>query len=215
MDKTLIDFVSSFNSNITLNSLKTIIEKNLNESNITLHPYGFYILKINDFNSEDYNLRIHVWLKGKRNKQSPDWRPHQHNLDIYSYILKGSVTNIIWNWEECKNLSDAHERIYIVEYENNISKLKKTDDIGNLIFNHKTTYVKNTHYLVKKDEFHFTDVPEDNESITLAFFSKKTNGTPKVVGSINGEKEYLFNREKIDKEILIETKKFIKKHFSI
>ena len=119
----MLSWIQNFSLSVVEFDLSDSITKALidfDKETPTLHPYGFYIWKLHA-TIEDFDLRLHVWLSEFRRRQKPDWPPHSHNSDLYSLVLCGSVTNLVWDWES----SDAGNQIvYEVSYQENQSKLR-------------------------------------------------------------------------------------------
>lgn len=179
----------------------------------TIHPYGFYIWKLPEI-SPKYSLRVHVWLPEIRRRQQPDWPPHSHNSNLYSFIISGQITNFTWSWEA----DDAGvNQIYEVGYEGGLSKLTKTAMIGNLTTEQKHTYLSPSSYLVPAGVYHASEVDRHASAVTVVLLDNKTDGPSRVIGLVDGDPGYVFDRkhtleddQKMAREIVRQAIRYIK-----
>ena len=163
-----------------------------------LHPYGFYIWKMESGNDE-FDMRIHAWLSGSRQRQKPDWPTHTHSVDLHSLVLCGSVTNTMWEWKSSQN---GEQMIYEVGYQKNLSILRRSRERGTLIGERIQVVEEGEKYTVPAHCYHATDVGLSEAALTLVLMPKRAPESSKVVGDINGDKEYFFERQKIEDQKL-------------
>jgi len=160
--------------------------------NITIHPYGFYIVKIEKQNN--IQIRLHIWLDKFRKRQNPDWPPHTHSSDLNSIILNGKLTHNIW---EIVHKNQAANVLYQVEYDKNISKLNKTSELVSLQLTNSTLYSTGDSYCLDRYIFHSVEVKNTLKAITLFITSNLGKNVQHVVGEAIGNKVYEFERRKL------------------
>jgi hypothetical protein len=197
-------FLKAMNINYDLDEIieKTIL--NAKNNKLTIHPYGFYIIK--PFTEKEKQIRLHVWLDSIRKRQEPDWPPHNHNYDINSYVLMGKVTNFCWS--AMKNPSSRNV-IYTIQYNGSKSHLIKTANTVKINLISEQIVTENHNYDLKKDVFHSIEVDYNKPAVTLCIMSNPSSRKPNVIGEINGKEKYTFLRESLNKNEKIEVLKIL------
>ena len=165
------------------------------------HPFGFIQVKVIDFDSIPLeSLRIHIW-SNTRITQKPYYSVHNHSFDFKSLVLCGHIVNSKYS---VQNVSDSENCIYTVRYDdkNSTSKLLKTEEVVSCNVATKSVVSAGQFYVLKKDEFHSTDVNADIYAATL-FSTFNRSGKICVIGKKEGDQEYIFERQHFDKDILV------------
>jgi hypothetical protein len=156
------------------------------------HPFGF--LKLNLGTAKDIgDIRLHIWYPGIRRIQDPPgWTVHKHNWDLTSHILSGFLINEMY---EVSFLDDDFtHRIYDVSYDKGVSISSATEK---KVSYHLTTTEKfeaGQIYEIPVNKFHATHVPEGILTSTIAITTNKINIVPEVIGPVDGEDKYLWQR---------------------
>ena len=193
----MLDRIHAFALSVTGDDTTNYLMEHLTSFRATealLHPYGFYVWKMESGNDE-FDMRLHAWLCGSRQRQRPDWPAHTHSSDLYSLVLFGSVTNTMWEW---KSSEGGGQMIYEVSYKKNLSILRRSKERGTLVCEHSKMVEKGEYYMVPAHRYHATDVGLSEAALTLVLMPRRTSGPSKVVGDINGNEEYFFERRKIE-----------------
>lgn len=188
----LQEFLGKYGANSDVNKLLDGALLKAKSGAITIHPYGFYILKpIVDINKQ---VRIHIWLRDHRKKQDPDWPPHNHNYNIDSLLLKGELRHNFWSVRE---ENTGGHILYAVEYDSQKSKLNKTDRVCTCDIKFSDSYQAGGRYHLKKFDYHSVDVGLECEAVTLCVMTEPENATQHVVGDMQGEDSYEFIRKNV------------------
>ncbi len=166
------------------------------ESDVLQHPYGFYVMRPGIAVGR-YQLRIHVWLAGERNRQNPDWPPHTHNSVLHSLVVKGAVVSRTWDWIE---QPDGRYVQYEVGYDGSNSILSRTSSVGALQNESSALVEAGMSYTVPPHLFHATDVSELIEAVTLVLVATEVSGNAVVAGDSNGLNQYIFERAAVNEE---------------
>ena len=174
----------------------------------TLHPYGFHIWKIETPPAFEFSLRLHAWISELRQRQSPDWPPHSHNSDLHSLVMEGEVSNYTWGWLPSKV---GDRSLYEVGYDGNLSTLTKTEERGFLYDGciHKIARLQN--YLVPMQQIHASEVRPEASAVTLVLLSRKSVGSPKVIGDLEGNERYVFNRQEVNVDTMTKARDLVAK----
>lgn len=174
---------------ISAHAIRCQVRELINTRQATVHPYGFFILKIPTLAGQQ--LRIHVWLAGARPGQVPEWPPHDHSFSISSLILDGAVTNQTWNVIESP---DGNKCLYEVHYGQDCSILLRTDRKVLCELADEATYRPGEAYEVPLNVFHSTVVPMSEHAMSLCLMHNGKTSSPKVVGALDADIEYKFKR---------------------
>src|SRR3546814_15631072 len=80
-----------------LPALRSAVRNWLTRKNPTclIHPHGFYVVLLG--RTESVEWRLHFWPKGQRVVTGMPAFIHTHNFHVESRILKGQITNILYN----------------------------------------------------------------------------------------------------------------------
>ena len=162
------------------------------KNEISIHPYGFHIIKIRI--TQEYQLRLHLWLQNIRPMQEPEWLPHDHCFDIDSLILTGEMRHKTWDIDMSSNNRGV---IYDVAYQADTSILSKTTNITGLSLKKDEIYPEKCIYHLGREIFHSIEVPAEQLLSTLCVASKFSSSPSRVFGAIGGLDRYVFNRRKV------------------
>lgn len=159
---------------------------------LTIHPYGFYIVKLHMNQSKQ--VRMHVWLDSLRTRQKPDWPPHNHNFKIHSLIIFGTLYHHYW---EIEGSSTAKQVLYEVSYSADRSKLTKTILTNNCSkIDTKEYHVGDSYYLARY-KFHSVDVDLNKSALTLCVMTNPLDASQHVVGNVDDKEQYTFIRRNV------------------
>jgi len=179
-------------NDISIDKLFRIALEKSHQGEITVHPYGFHIVKIRVL--PEYQLRLHIWLKGIRPMQMPKWPPHDHNFDIDSMVLIGNMRHLTWKID---NSSNNQGIIYEVAYKDNTSILSKSDKLTGLELEKDEVYPCGHVYHFKRGIFHSIEIPFENVAATLCIASSYSDEPSRVFGESGKLDKYEFTRSKV------------------
>lgn len=161
----------------------------LSPTRVLLHPYGFYVVPT-DLVVDDVAIRFHVWLKGVRRAQEPVWPPHCHRSTMTSHVLHGALTNVTWP----DLLIGFGQPLYYVQFEGTRSFMIRTP-VDLTLGEPRREHVTAGHsYVVPKGIVHDTQVPPDEECVTLCLFHTDRSGKSLVVGAVDAADRFEMNR---------------------
>lgn len=147
------------------------------------HPHGFYIIFLGRTGNEEW--RLHFWPKGSRIVTGMPAFIHTHNCHVESRILKGKVTNILYDVVVDSN---GDRPLYRVDYDGDryksetSNKIIKTDARVNYKIKNKIRYLSGDYYRVERNEYHEALVNEDECVSTFVCMSGRTADSVMVVG---------------------------------
>lgn len=169
--------------------LKNFVKRQILD--VTLHPLGF--CKFSLFHTSEYNLRLHIWLPQQRPIQNVNFTIHNHIWDLTSHILLGKLYH---NTYEIKtDMTSPTHKEYDVLYENNKSIMIYTNRMVTCVKSKALELEAGTTYQMFVDEYHDTIVPDNLLTATLVLTTFKTQTSPIVLGPIDGESKYIYDRE--------------------
>ncbi len=174
---------------------QAIRDYRIDESQLSIHPYGFFIIKV--LTNKNFQVRLHFWFEGVKRKQNPDWPPHNHSFDIYSLVLQGELSHTIY---DVRRSSLGKNTLYQVEYSADISLLKKTSTAISYSELETKKYGKNDTYSLCCEQFHSINHIGKGDAITLCVMTNNNNSTQYVLGDISGDQRYIFKRREVYKE---------------
>jgi hypothetical protein len=161
---------------------------------LNIHPLGFLHVKLADIASVG-QLRLHIWLRGTRYVQNPPWTIHRHTKNLHSHVLTGEIVNRIY--EVSKHGEPQTNKLYGVEYESGSSVLVDLEEGVTCSTTSRVKYAAPSSYSVRYDQYHSSDVPEDQFTVTMAVFAEGRQTETRVVGDIDGDSEYRYERQEI------------------
>jgi hypothetical protein len=176
--------------------LKEEIVARLGECEFRRHPLGFIHAALID--RDDIAIRFHMWKPGMRAVQEPAWLIHTHTFELNSIVLFGELENSIYKWEP--NTSSPDTRLYVATYQNGLSQIIATDQVGVPQLEFSSEIAKGSGYRVTYGDFHQTNVASDQLTATIAV-ATKFHGSPLIVGSLEGQASYSYAREVLNSEI--------------
>jgi hypothetical protein len=193
--KSLKDFLGRYAPEVGV--LETIEQATFKAKfgDVTIHPYGFYIIKTKVESLKQ--IRLHIWLPNIRRSQNPDWPPHNHNYDLDSIVIKGRLRHNIW---DVKEVEVSRSILYQVSYDVGVSKLTKTHLFSSCEKSRTLLYEFNESYHLRRYSYHSVEVANDIAAVTLCIMTNPGNETQHVVGDMRGRDEYHFSRRSVSSE---------------
>lgn len=193
--KSIIDFLTIHNiatspSDIYFEALKLV-----SQGDITIHPYGFYIIK--PYDDTISKVRFHIWLNNLRIRQQPDWPQHNHNHDINSMVIKGSLLHNKWNVDSIGSLTNT---LFEVGYSQKQSFLIKSNQAVSCRLNNSKIVNADSTYFLQAFSYHSVDVDNSENTITMCVTSNHSKNIQHVVGSNNASEKYSFLRKNVSDE---------------
>lgn len=159
------------------------------------HPYGFLQMRFIDddlWERERRAIRVHIWPKGERTRQDPDWPVHSHAYHLHSFILQGSLINEVYDVTP----SDSGEsQLYVASYHGEMSRLTSTGRRVSAALAERVSYGRGERYLIPKDSFHVSDVDIDLQTATVVLTTDSDGSDQFVVGASNGPGVISFRRD--------------------
>jgi hypothetical protein len=160
-------------------------------------PFGFIITCLNPPTSSEI-VRLHIWLSNVRPRQTPDWPIHFHSWTLQSRVLCGSITNHIYDVRPNPN---CERELYQAKYiGNNSSSVESTGIKVSCDLLNSKTYYPGQSYFVEPGEYHSVDAGENMFCATLVLMTNNNNKIPYIVGQINHNENYVYERAMLDNE---------------
>ncbi len=160
------------------------------------HPLGFIYSKLFEFPNSN-TLRLHIWDK-ERWYQEPLMDIHNHYYTVNSYIISGKMTNILYKLNPDKEPNYA---VYVGSYNSKSERtLKKTDKKLHAEISEIQEIETGNLYHITTDKLHSSSIPMDKFTCTLVYTSDPGNPEPLVLGPLNGEREYHYANNLVDKQ---------------
>jgi len=154
-----------------------------NENNVLafnhIHPLGFLTLKVAEYESGE-TLKVHIWSDNKRPYKSK-LVIHKHNTDLVSYILKGKIKNIEYDFIPEQNGLIASLTCALDSKGNRC--LAKTRERGKVALISNKDYREGEHYKIKGNYFHESIINRNDFTATLIYCSQKVD--PIVLAPFN------------------------------
>lgn len=168
-----------------LPALRSAIRTWLTRANPTclIHPHGFYVVLLGRTESEEW--RLHFWRKGPRVVTGMPGFIHKHNCDVESRILKGELTNILYNVTEDPI---GYQPLYEVDYSGDryaaatSNRLRKTATRVHVAIQRRTTYTSGDTYNVERNAYHEAVVSDRDSTSTLVCMHGRSSAPVMVVG---------------------------------
>lgn len=189
-----------YNQTISVNSvlfhLKDCIDSG---KEFTWHPYGFIVMKLMEL-PDGSSVRFHIWPKSSRKLQKPEWPPHSHPWKMTSFIIEGSLRQIVYSIETKEQNQKCS---YQVEYDNKVSKLIKTSESLTLNILQEEKIQKGDYYSLNAGVFHELYVPKEEFTATCLLTEPISGIVPLVYGDKSGKDSYTYKRIPVDKNIVL------------
>lgn len=154
------------------------------------HPLGFISIKLAQQHSS--NVKFHIWYPLFRRPQSRELKIHNHDFDLTSHVLYGSVTNIAY--DVTRGMVYTPYRLYKAVIEEKASYLYATTEYALYELRESQQINVGETYKVPKGAFHSTVVPEKELAITVVRTENKSDIAPRIIGSSNGKDSYRYQR---------------------
>lgn len=173
------DFVLSF-------FIDFLINENY-EKKFHLHPLGFYYSRI--FNSENEQLRIHIW--NKNYKQKDDLYIHDHYYDLNSWILLGKIKDTLYDVSIKENCGELI--LYQGSYndDENYRYLNPSNLFCNILNKEERIFSKGESYFIKKNQYHSNEIIFENSEYTCTLVLTQNPNiihSPNVLGKLKQDK---------------------------
>lgn len=174
-----------------LPSLRATLKKWLVRENPTclIHPHGFFVVLLGRTETEDW--RLHFWPQGPRVVTGMPACIHTHNCHIESRILKGQITNILYN---VASAPAGGQPLYEVNYGGDryaaatSNTLQKTADRVQVTIHQQCDLTCGDAYHVERYAYHEAVVSDREATSTLVCMHGRSSG-PAVVVGIDGYPE--------------------------
>ncbi|MHA3013508.1 hypothetical protein E6A55_04460 [Cupriavidus necator H16] len=151
--------------------------------NCLIHPHGFYVVMLGRDDSAEW--RLHFWPPGRRPVTGMPAYIHTHNCHVDSRIIKGEITNILYDVAE--RPADG-QPLYEVDYIGDRyaaatrNVLRKTVNRVQATARAQCTYACGDVYHVERDTYHQAMVSEQIRTATLVCMRERSLGPVRVVG---------------------------------
>jgi hypothetical protein len=168
-----------------LPALRAAVRKWLARENSTylIHPHGFYVALLG--RTETHEWRLHFWPKGPRVVNGMPAFIHTHNCHVESRILKGQLTNILYNVAAD---SAGGQPLYEVDYSGDryaattSNILRKTATRVQATIQRRSTHTCGDTYHVERCAYHEAVVSDGDTTSTLVCMHGRSPGPVMVVG---------------------------------
>jgi hypothetical protein len=188
--KSIKNFVKSCENN-ALNAQEVCDWALNNDTCFVWHPLGFVMATLID--EGENKIRLHLWPNSFQNAQKPTWLIHDHLFDLVSWVLSGSIENI----EYKKRTSPFSHQLYSVSYEAGGSKLTKLNSFVSLEVDKKHSINERESYIIKSGILHQSISISSNTTVTVCHSRNVREESPLVVGELDGEATYQYNRSTV------------------
>lgn len=129
------------------------------------HPLGFLRLALG--NCSHGIVYLHVWPGHDRYLQSRDLAIHQHSVTVASYVILGSLKNVLFDWVENPS---GRRRLLEQNRSQTGPRLIPTDRVGDVVMRQVRSVVAGQRYSVPQEHFHETVVDWGAMVVTAAVF---------------------------------------------
>lgn len=204
LDNFLDDFSLGFNASVLFQEFSSKVDVGA----ITLHPYGFFVIKLN---KKNFVIRLHIWPIGKKIIQKPFWPVHCHSFKMQSLVLIGKLENALWTLKEVENSDNV---LYEVSYDGTYSCLKKTSKSVEVLCSHKSTIYSGQSYSLLSGSYHSVKVNDLELVITLCITSN-FRSSQYVVGNAVGSEIFTYERNQVTVKQHSFVKELLEEHLSI
>lgn len=148
-----------------------------------MHPHGFYVTLLGRTATEEW--RLHFWPQGPRRVTGMPAFIHTHNCHVESRIIKGQVTNIVY---EVVADSTGGQPLYEVDYggdryaATSSNVLRKTGTRVEAIIRRQDTHTCGETYHIERYAYHEAVVSDEDATSTLVCMHGRSPGSVMVVG---------------------------------
>ncbi|MYB76784.1 MAG: hypothetical protein F4X83_06765 [Chloroflexi bacterium] len=156
------------------------------------HPLGFVSCVIRR-EEDEFTTRVHYWPRGNRRTKEPNWPIHNHAYELSSHILAGCVRDIQYRLVRGNDYA-----IYSVSYAGENSTITLTNRRTSLEKLIDQFHLAGEDYSVSVDTFHETDVPMQEQAISLVVQSNFRDTEPLVLGTGEGG-QHSYDRIEFDR----------------
>ncbi len=170
----------------------------------TVHPLGFYVVKLPSPQSEDW--RFHFWEKGERQLTGIPATIHNHDCVVESLVLIGSLTNMVYEIEPDRGGNFGLFAVYYggdryaPETQNKLVNTKVRVGAREIC---RSVIAVGESYLVERFSYHEAVVPEGQYTATLVRMFARVPGSVHVLGDPGGASDVEFNRPRIENYDLV------------
>ncbi len=148
-----------------------------------IHPHGFYVVLLGRTETEEW--RLHLWPNGPRIATGMPAFIHTHNCHVESRILKGQITNVLYN---VSTDSTGCQPLYEVDYSGDryaaatSNRLRKTATRVHVAIQRRDTYTCGDTYNVERNAYHEAVVSDRDLTSTLVCMHGRSSDSVMVVG---------------------------------
>ena len=157
----------------------------------TYHPLGFVTCVL--MRDKSRKVRLHYWPIGGGIQQSPDCQLHDHRFEFKSWVLAGSVENVEYDI----SVDGAQFAVYQAHYRGETSLLVKTSEKVGLVEVSRNRYQAGSSYTVQAGSIHETVRVGTVPAFTVLVTNDLSIADPIVLGSVEGEEKYVYERKKL------------------
>ncbi len=148
-----------------------------------IHPHGFFVVLLGRTETEEW--RLHFWPRGPRAVSGMPAFIHTHNCHVESRILKGQITNVLYN---VATAATGDQPLYEVSYGGDryaaatSNTLRKTAARVKATIQRKCTLTCGETYHVERHAYHEAVVSDRDITSTLVCMHGRSSGAVAVVG---------------------------------
>jgi len=153
-----------------------------------IHPLGFVASTI--LVEKQFKVRLHIWPPIGLHEQSADCTIHDHVFEFTSWVLAGAVENIDYPDFKVGSGRSAYSTTYS-GVKSVLTRTSMTLELGKAV---RKTISQGESYEVKAGCLHETRLAGESGAVTLLITRDTGKASPMVVGSVNGEYQYEFER---------------------
>lgn len=161
-----------------------------------LHPLGFIACVL--LSDGPKKIRLHYWPVAGAAQQSPECQIHDHLFEFKSWVFSGEVQNVEYDISDSGNEFSE----YRTEYVGNQSILLKTDRTVRLTESRRSTYGAGSTYNLSAGVLHETIRLGAKPAFTVLAATDVTAARPLVLGPLDGEYRYVYQRELLAESIV-------------
>lgn len=163
-----------------------------NNIEFSWHPLGFIMATLLDGGCE--KIRLHLWTKSFDKAQKPTWLVHDHKFDLTSWVISGAIKNIAYR----NTAAPKTNQLYSVTYNNTGSLLTKLDETYSLEVEKTQEINEGNKYKIEAGVFHQSISMSQRTTVTICHTVDKKKSPPLVIGDLNGEDNYYYQRSPVD-----------------
>ena len=163
-----------------------------------LHPLGFMVCTL--LIEDTRRLRLHYWPAAGGAQQSPECQIHDHLFEFRSWVLEGTVENIVY----VPSPEGAEHAVYEAQYAGDRSILTKTAATLLLAVQYRSAYPAGSCYAVGASVLHETVRLGPTPAFTVLVTNDVSEASPLVLGPMNGQQTYVYHREIVPEAVVAE-----------